>query len=100
MHDVPGAPETRRDDVLQACPVCLALYGRYMITETAGMRQFKLAVAALKSSDEELQRALGAVAGTEANWDRVRAMQAKAQLHILHAISYDLSDIRGAIENR
>lgn len=67
----------------------------------ATQRQYDEAVRRLRVAEEALEAALKYQTEPEdgaAHWAKVRALQAQAQLHILHSISYDLSDIRGAIE--
>ncbi|MBE5438406.1 Uncharacterised protein [Mycobacteroides abscessus subsp. abscessus] len=67
----------------------------------ATQRQYDEAVKRLKVAEEALEVALEYQTDPEdgaARWAKVRALQAQAQLHVLHSISYDLSDIRGAIE--
>ncbi|MCG5434526.1 hypothetical protein LV457_19835 [Mycobacterium sp. MYCO198283] len=67
----------------------------------ATQRQYDEAVRRLKVAEEALEVALEYQTDPEdgaARWAKVRALQAQAQLHVLHSISYDLSDIRGAIE--
>lgn len=67
----------------------------------ATQRQYDEAVRRLKVAEEALEVALEYQTDSEdgaARWAKVRALQAQAQLHVLHSISYDLSDIRGAIE--
>lgn len=64
----------------------------------ATQRQYENeAVRRLKVAEEALEYQTDPEDGA-ARWAKVRALQAQAQLHVLHSISYDLSDIRGAIE--
>lgn len=69
--------------------------------KNAAQRQFETAVEALKSADKALEHALNYPADPEdnaAHWAQVRALQAQAQLHVLHSISHDLDGIRTAVE--
>lgn len=58
----------------------------------------KSLIAAESALTDALRNANNAPATTPVDrWAPVRALQAQAQLHILHAISYDLSEIRDAL---
>jgi hypothetical protein len=59
----------------------------------ATQRQYDEAVKRLKVAEEALEVALEYQTDPEdgaARWAKVRALQAQAQLHVLHSISYDL----------
>lgn len=68
----------------------------------AAQRQYEKAKESLTVAEEALESALNRQADPEdsggAPWARVRALQAQAQLHILHSISYDLDAISDAVE--
>lgn len=58
----------------------------------------KSLIVAESALTDALRNATNAPPTTPADrWAPVRALQAQAQLHILHAISYDLSEIRDAL---
>lgn len=64
-------------------------------------RQYEKAKKSLMVAEEALESALHRQANPEDSgdpWARVRALQAQAQLHILHSISYDLDAISDAVE--
>ena len=66
-------------------------------------QQASEAEKALRKATEELERALKPEADSEdstTRWARVRALQAQAQLQILHSISWDLDAISDAIHDR
>lgn len=68
--------------------------------KNSATKQYEEAARALKAAAEALDHALDHQAEPEdsaARWTKVRALQAQAQLHILHSISNDLEAIRDAI---
>jgi exonuclease VII small subunit len=68
--------------------------------KNAAQKQFEEAVRALNAAAEGLEYALNYQTDAEdsaARWAKVRALQAQAQLHILHSISHDLEAIEDAI---
>jgi hypothetical protein len=67
----------------------------------AAQRQYEKAIESLTVAEEELESALNRQADPRdsgGRWARVRALQAQAQLHILHSISHDLEAISDAID--
>lgn len=71
-----------------------------MAMKNAAQKQFEEATSALNAAAEALDHALDYHPDPEnsaARWAKVRALQAHAQLHILHSISHDLEAIRDAI---
>lgn len=71
-----------------------------MAMKNTAQKQFEEAARALKAAAEALENALEYHPDPEhspARWAKVRALQAQAQLHILHSISHDLEAIRDAI---
>lgn len=64
-------------------------------------KQYEEAARALKAAAEALDHALDHQTDPEdsarGRWAKVRALQAQAQLHILHSISNDLEAIRDAL---
>lgn len=68
--------------------------------KNAAQKQFEEATKALNAAAEALEHALEYHSDPEnspARWAKVRALQAHAQLHILHSLSHDLEAIRDAI---
>lgn len=67
--------------------------------KNAAQKQFDQAVKALNVAADGLEHALEQTGPEDgaARWAKVRALQAQAQLQILHSISYDLEAIRDAI---
>lgn len=68
--------------------------------KTSAQKQYEEAARALKAATEALEDALEFHPDPEnsrVRWAKVRALQAHAQLHILHGISHDLEAIRDAI---
>ncbi|WP_156298765.1 hypothetical protein [Mycobacterium paragordonae] len=66
----------------------------------AAQRQYEEAKKSLTVAEDALESALNRQADPEDSgdpWARVRALQAQAQLHILHTISYDLDAISDAV---
>ena len=66
----------------------------------SAQKQFEQACRALENAEERLKYALDYQDDPEdgaARWAKVRALQAQAQLQILHSISHDLEAIRDAI---
>jgi len=75
----------------------------YVDMRNAAQKQFEQACRALEDAEERLKYALDYrddpedPEGSAARWVKVRAVQAQAQLHVLHSISHDLEAIRDAI---
>ncbi|MBE5458318.1 hypothetical protein E3G52_005226 [Mycobacteroides abscessus] len=68
--------------------------------KNSATKQYEEAARALNTAAEALEHALEYHPDPEnspARWAKVRALQAHAQLHILHSISNDLEAIRDAI---